>query len=520
MMGTLMEPRVERQPSSPQELRNVETLLHELQHVSEQLEQEKAQRQVLEQQHLKELEALVTARTQELQAANLNLRMQIAERRKAEQQLYFDAHHDALTKLPNRAMFSDRLDYALKHLKRHPNKRFAVLFIDLDRFKMINDTLGHHAGDLFLIEIANRLRACVRDNDVLARLGGDEFVILLDSLKPDHAEEIADRIIGAIEKPYTIEKNTLYSNASIGIAVCSTQYKNPDEILRDADAAMYQAKSLGRGRYVFFDDSMREKLVATMTLEQELRLAIEQQQFELHYQKISNLENATTIGFEALLRWQHPTKGLLTPSEFLFLAEETGIILAIEDWVVKDVARQLEEWKHDIAHQHTFIAINISGRHLIQTNQLNNLISLIKEQSFEPQKLILEFKESAFSEHNEIALQGLRKLKDLGVRLALDDYASGISSFSFLHSYPFEFIKLDREFIRTLKSNKKNLSLVKALHDLGEQFGYRLVAEGIESEDTLNKLHSVGCDFGQGYHISRPEKISLSAINNVNKSYA
>ena len=302
--------------------------------------------------------------------------------------------------------------------------------------------------------------------------------------------------------------------------MCSTQYKNADEVLRDADAAMYQAKSLGRGRYVFFDDSMREKLIATMTLEQELRLAIEQQQFELHYQEISNLDNAATIGFEALLRWQHPKKGLLTPSEFLFLAEETGIILAIENWVVEEVSRQLLSWKSDSHYQHAFIAINISGRHLTQTNQLNNLISLIKDQSFEPQKLILEFNESAFSQHNEVALQGLRKLKALGVRLALDDYASGVSSFSFLHSYPFEFIKLDREFIRTLKHNSKNLSLVKALHDLGEQFGYRLVAEGIESEDVMSKLHSVGCDFGQGYHISKPKKLSLSPLGNSDKSYA
>jgi len=204
----------------------------------------------------------------------------------------------------------------------------------------------------------------------------------------------------------------------------------------------------------------------------------------------------------------------------LFLAEETGIILAIESWVVEEVSRQLQLWKQDIQHQHAFIAINISGRHLTQTNQLKNLIDLIKEQSFEPQKLILEFNESAFSQHNEIALKGLRKLKELGVRLALDDYASGVSSFTFLHSYPFEFIKLDREFIHTLNHNNKNLSLVKALHDLGEQFGYRLVAEGIESEDVMNKLHSAGCDFGQGYHISKPKKILLSPLDSVNKSYA
>lgn len=519
-MGTLMEPRAKHGSGVPQELREVKMLLQKLQQVNEQLAQEKAQRKILEQNHLKELESLVAERTQELQAANLNLHMQVSEQRQAEQQLYFDANHDTLTKLPNRAMFLDRLSYAIRHLKRYPNQRFSVLFIDLDRFKMINDTLGHHTGDLFLIEIASRLRACVRDNDVLARLGGDEFVILLDSLKSDDAEDVADRIIRTIEQPYTIENNTLYSNASIGIAVCGSQYKSADEVLRDADAAMYHAKNLGRGRYVFFDDSMREKLIATMTLEQELRLAIKHQQFELHYQKITDLDNATTIGFEALLRWNHPKRGILTPGEFLFLAEETGVIIAIENWVIQDVARQLLEWQKNSEYQHAFIAINVSGRHLTQTNQLKHLISLIKEQNFEPQKLILEFNESAFTQHNEIAIQGLRKLKELGVRLALDDYASGVSSFSFLHSYPFEFIKIDREFIRTLKHNNKNLSLVKALHELGEQFGYRLVAEGIESAEVMEKLHSVGCDFGQGYHISKPKKIVLSEPNHSDKSYA
>jgi diguanylate cyclase (GGDEF)-like protein len=502
-----MELRANKQVCESQELTKINSLLDELQLVNRQLDQEKAQGETLKHEHRVELETLVAERTEELQAANLNLRMQVAEKRKAEQQLYFDAHHDALTKLPNRAMFSDRLNYAIRHLKRHPNQPFSVLFIDLDRFKIINDTLGHHVGDLFLVEIAERLRACVRDNDVLARLGGDEFVVLLDALESDDTEEVASRIISAIEQPYILESNTLYSSASIGIALCSCHYKSADEILRDADAAMYQAKNLGRGRYMFFDDSMREKLLATMTLEQELRIAIKKQQFSLYYQEISDLTSSKAIGFEAFLRWNHPTKGLLTPSEFLYLAEETGIILAIEGWVVEEVSRQLLLWNKDVDHQHAFIAINLSGRHLTQVNQLDKLITLIKQQTFDLQKLIIEFNESAFFQHPEVALKSLRKLKELGVKLALDDYASGVSSFKFLHSFPFEFIKLDRAFIRSLKYNDKNLSLVKALHELGEQFGYRLVAEGIESEDVMQKLHSAGCDFGQGYHISRPKKI-------------
>ncbi|MCO4799194.1 MAG: EAL domain-containing protein [Colwelliaceae bacterium] len=477
------------------------------QHIASAIMRKKAQEDA--QQSHEKLEQIVNQRTQELQATNLNLRMQIEERQKAEEQLYFEAHHDALTKLPNRAMLSERLSYALSHLKRHPNNRFAVLFIDLDRFKVINDTLGHHAGDEFLIEIAARLSDCVRDNDTLARLGGDEFVILLDSLQSqDDVEEVASRIISAIEKPFELEGHTLYSNASIGIALCGNQYNDSNEILRDADAAMYQAKSLGRGRYVFFDESMREQLIASMTLEQELRIAIKEKQFELHYQQISDLELTSTIGFEALLRWQHPTKGLLTPSEFLYMAEETGMILDIETWVIEEVCLQLKAWKTSDEFENAFIGVNLSGRHLTQANQLSHLIDLIKINTVEPERLILEFNESAFSQHTELALKGLRKLKAFGVKLALDDYGAGMSSLNFLHSYPFEFIKLDRSFIRSLNSNEENISLVKALHDLGGKFGYRLVAEGIESQDMLEKLQEVGCEFGQGYHISMPAKIS------------
>ncbi|MBA6328829.1 EAL domain-containing protein [Colwellia sp. MB02u-6] len=485
-------------------------------HIAIEISRQKTQQQAIKNHEV--LEEIVNKRTQELQVSNLNLRMQIEERRKAEARLYYDAHHDALTQLPNRTMFSERLTYAIRHLKRHPNHKFAVLFIDLDRFKIINDTLGHHAGDQFLIEIARRLDHCVRDNDILARLGGDEFVVLLDSLRAtEYIKEIASRIITSIAQPFEFDGHTLYSNASIGIAQSRANYKDASEILRDADAAMYEAKNLGRGRYVFFEDSMREKIIASMTLEQELRRAIQSKQFELHYQKISDLTSTKTIGFEVFLRWQHPTKGLLTPSEFLFMAEETGMILDIETWVIEQVCLQLKRWQQSKEYEHTYIGVNLSGRHLIQADQLAKLIALISANTAEPERLILEFNESAFARHTELALKGLHRLKELGVKLALDDYGVGLSSFNFLHNYPFEFIKLDRSFIRTLNHNDKNLSLIKALHELGTKFGYQLVAEGIESEAMFKKLQTVGCQFGQGYYISRPEKI---VDNNANtKSY-
>jgi len=459
------------------------------------------------------LERLVAERTKELEATNLNLRMQVEERKKAESRLYYEAHHDALTKLPNRAMFTDRLNHALKHIKRHVKLSFAVLFIDLDRFKVINDTLGHQAGDKFLVEIAIRLGKCVRENDVLARLGGDEFVILLDSLTDqDDVEEVASRIITSISQPFEVDGHCLYSNASIGIAMCRPYYQSACDILRDADAAMYQAKSLGRGRYVYFDDSMREQLMANLTLEQELRIAVKEQQFELHYQKISDLALSNTVGFEALLRWQHPTKGLLTPSEFLSMAEETGMILEIERWILTEVSQQLSRWQHHPEYQNAHIGINLCGHYLVQANQLNELIFLIKKNKIEPHRLILEFNESAFIAQPELALNSLKKLKKIGVKLALDDYGKGMSSFSFLHSYPFEFIKLDRSFIRGLSSDAEKISLIKALHDLGDNFGYRLVAEGIETQEMFDTLHAAGCEYGQGYFISRPQKMSEESL--------
>ncbi|WNC72449.1 EAL domain-containing protein [Thalassotalea psychrophila] len=456
----------------------------------------------------KDIEDIIFDRTQNLQKSNFNLRQQVEQRRKSELKLYYDAHHDALTKLPNRAMFTDRLEQSIKHLKRHINHRFGVLFIDIDRFKVINDTLGHHVGDELLIQMADRILECIRSNDIVSRLGGDEFVVLLDTLAhPDDAEDIASRIIETIKQPFTIDNQQLFSSASIGIAICDQHYQQATDVLRDADAAMYQAKAMGRGRLMFFDDSMRDELLANLSLEQDLRQAVNNQEFVLYYQKISELTGANTIGFEALLRWQHPTKGLLSPTSFLELAEETGLIIDIENWVVASVAKQIALWDIQPEFKGSFVSINLSGKHILQAKPVQQLSKLIQQHFNEPERLIIEFNEQAFNKQPERSLKNLKILKKTGVKLALDDYGSGQSPLNYLNNYPFEFIKLDQHFVRSFSTNIKNWELAKSLATLGESFGFRLVAEGIESQAQLDKVIAAGCEFGQGYFISKPAAI-------------
>ena len=466
-----------------------------------------------------DIEDVIFDRTQHLQQSNFILRKQVEERRKVEQQLYHAAHHDTLTQLPNRSMFTERLEHSLKHLKRHPNHRFAVLFIDLDRFKVINDTLGHHVGDQLLVQISERIAQCIRGNDILARLGGDEFVILLDSLvHHDDAEEIALRIIETIKEPFNIDGQELFSSASIGIAVCERNYSSSTEILRDADAAMYQAKSLGRGRFVFFDDSMREELLLNLTLEQDLRKAVKEQQFILHFQKINDLTANSTIGFEALLRWQHPTRGLLTPGDFLSMAEETGLITDIEFWVIEQTGKQLEQWDKEQIFSNTYVSVNLSGKHIVQTKTVKQLTQVIQSNFNAPERLIVEFNENAFTQNSEQTLKQLKLLKKIGIKLALDDYGSGISSLTYLNNYPFEFIKLDQAFVRSFGQNNKNLLLAKSLCSIGEFLGFRLIAEGIESQAQYDLAITAGCEYGQGYFINKPTAmlVNNSTSNNTN----
>ncbi|QBY04305.1 EAL domain-containing protein [Thalassotalea sp. HSM 43] len=455
----------------------------------------------------KDVADIVFAKTQHLQKSNLSLRQQVEQKRKSELKLYYDAHHDALTKLPNRAMFTDRLEHAIKHIKRHPNHRFAVLFIDIDRFKVINDTLGHHVGDLLLIEIAKRILECIRGNDILSRLGGDEFVVLLDSLAHnDDAEDIAGRVIETIKAPFELEGNNLYTSASVGIAICDHKYQSATEVLRDADAAMYQAKSMGRGRLMFYDESMREELLCNLNLEQQLHKAIINDEFSLLYQPICELQSKKVIGYEALLRWQHPEHKQMTPDAFLQIAEDSGLIIDIEHRLMQQVAEQLEQWQAQ--QENLFVSINLSGKHLQHNKQTRALIKLIRDKLVEPENLIIEFNEKAFNEQAKQTLQNLKLLQQTGVRLALDNYGSGLSSLNYLNNYPFKLIKLDQQFVRSFVNNDKNLQLAKSLVSLGQSFGFNLVAEGLENKRQWQKAIDAGCQFGQGYYLGQPKLLN------------
>lgn len=452
-----------------------------------------------------DIEEVIFTRTKDLQQSNRQLREQVEARRQVEQKLYFAAHHDTLTKLPNRAMFTERLEHSLKHLKRHRTHRFAVLFIDLDRFKVINDSLGHHVGDQLLIQISERIAECIRGNDILARLGGDEFVILLDTLAHnDDAEDIALRIIESIQKPFNIGGQMLYSSASIGITICGNNYDTATDILRDADAAMYQAKAIGRGRLAFFDDSMRAELLANLTLEQDLRKATQNNEFKLSFQRIADLSQLKTVGFEALLRWHHPNRGILSPSDFLIMAEETGLIIDIEHWLLTQVQQQMRLWQEKALKSQLFISVNLSGKHLSSAKQVRLLGNKIIEIIPYPERLIIEFSENDLNQNPERTLQHLKMLKNTGVRFALDGYGSGLFSLNYLQSYPFDIIKLEQNFVRSLKNNHKNLALAKSISTLAETFNFKLVAEGLESDEHLNMAISIGCNYGQGFYIGRP----------------
>ncbi|WP_088330104.1 EAL domain-containing protein [Lacimicrobium sp. SS2-24] len=449
----------------------------------------------------------VKERTEELYKTNQHLKKQIEERKEIELKLIHDAHHDALTDLPNRVLFTNRLELAVANKKRHPDHNFAVLFIDLDRFKLINDTIGHHAGDMFLIEVSKRIGQCIRGHDLLARLGGDEFVILLDCLDDeDDAEEVATRIIDLLGRPFMLDDKEMYSGASIGIAFIQSWYSNADEVIRDADAAMYQAKAFGRGRYMTFDSSMRERLLEEVELESEFRRMLKEGLFECFCQPTVNLSSNEWVYLECYIRWLHPTLGKVKREQFWNVAEHTGLTIEMDNFMLEKACESLSKLQSKASHP-LRIAMNLSINHILQTKLVGQLLEQLVEYGISPTQLVLEFDENALNQRSHHVLPALKKLKKAGVTLVLDNFGSGLASLSYLYSYPFDYVKIDHRFVKSLPKSQKNLKMIQSVLSIAEHLGFQLIAEGIDRAEQLESLRQIGCELGQGNIVVKAQRL-------------
>ncbi len=430
----------------------------------------------------------------------------ITARKSAQDQLLHDALHDKLTGLSNRALFSDRMTQAFARLKRHPDAVFAVLFLDFDRFKNINDSLGHMAGDELLVAIAGRLESCLRPGDTVSRQGGDEFAILLEDVRDQSdATAVAERVQNAMSKPFTLIGQEVFSSASIGIAIAHADYENPEDLLRDADMAMYRAKAQGKARFAVFDAGMHTRAVALLQLETDLRRAIDRQEFELHYQPIISLQSGTITGLEALVRWRHPERGLVSPAEFIPVAEETGWIVPIGAWVLETACEQLARWQEELnPNPPLTMSVNLSGKQFSQADLIPFIREQLQKWQIAPGNLKLEITESAIMENAQAVTERLHTLRALGVKLALDDFGTGYSSLSYLHRFPLDTLKIDRSFVMRMQDGGENCEIVRTIVSLGMNLGMDVVAEGIEEIAQLRDLRELGCKGGQGFFFSRP----------------
>lgn len=428
----------------------------------------------------------------------------VTERRKAEERLQHDAFHDPLTGLPNRALFLDRLGQILAKRRRY--YLFAVLFLDLDRFKVVNDSLGHLAGDQLLKDTARKLESCLRPGDTVARFGGDEFAILLDEIRDvNDATRVAERIQTELRHPFHFEDQDVFTTASIGIALGATGFDSPEDLLRDADIAMYRAKSMGKARHEVFDKEMHSRAVALLKLETDLRKAVDRQQFTVHYQPIVSLLEGTIIGFEALVRWQHPDRGLVFPSEFIPMAEETGLIVPLGKWVLQQACLQMREWENRLkSHDHLSVSVNLSGKQFQHRDLVQQVGSVLEETAVDPSRIRLEITESTLMQSAETAASMLLKLKALKVQLYIDDFGTGYSSFSYLHRFPFDTLKIDRSFVSRMDTGEENTEIVRAMLTLAKNLGKDVIAEGIETGKQLSLLRDLGCQSGQGFLFSQP----------------
>jgi diguanylate cyclase (GGDEF)-like protein/PAS domain S-box-containing protein len=429
----------------------------------------------------------------------------ITDRKRAEEQLLHDAFHDALTGLPNRALFMDHVKMAIQRSRRSGDRLFAALFLDLDRFKIVNDSLGHMVGDQLLVGIAHRLEACLRPGDTVARLGGDEFTILLEDLaENEDAIDVARRVQEAVTQPFNIGGHEVFTTASIGIALSTTGYERAEDLLRDADTAMYRAKVQGKKRHVVFDKAMHDGAMELLQLETDLRRALTRREFFLNYQPIVSLETGKVSSFEALVRWRHPERGLVMPGDFIPVAEETGLIVPLGQWVLGEACRQMREWqKHYFIDEEVTVSVNLSSRQFSQADLIEQVSSVLRETGLPASSLKLEITESMVMENFDTAIQMLAQLKNLGVGLSIDDFGTGYSSLSYLHRFPIDTLKIDRSFVTQMTDNSENGEIVRTIVTLARSLAMNVIAEGVETRAQLTQLRDLGCDFGQGYLFSK-----------------
>ncbi len=438
---------------------------------------------------------------------------ELIERQRVEAQLRYNAFHDSLTGLPNRALFMDRLQHVMQLSQRRSERcihilpyQFAVLFLDLDRFKVVNDSLGHSAGDQLLKLVAKQLQSCIRKGDVVARLSGDEFAILVEDIKnANDAVEVAERIHRELKAPIVLSDSELFVTVSIGIAIYSDNYSDPSQILRDADIAMYRAKRNQPGRYEIFHTPMYTYAIKQLQLERDLQRAIELQELRVYYQPIISLGTHRIEGFEALVRWQHPDQGIILPAEFIPIAEETGLILSLDFWVLHEACRQLGAWLKEFSMlPFLTMSVNLSGRQLSHSELISVIDKLLIDAGIPGTQLKLEITEGTLIKNPELASKILQQLRARFIQISLDDFGTGYSSLSYLHQFPIDGLKIDRSFITLLDTDQQKSEIVKVIVNLAQTLGLTVVAEGVETLRQMLYLQSVKCHFAQGYHFSHP----------------
>jgi diguanylate cyclase (GGDEF)-like protein/PAS domain S-box-containing protein len=430
----------------------------------------------------------------------------VTDRKHAEEKLLHDALHDELTGLPNRALFMDRLRQSMERSRREPERLTAVLFLDLDRFKIVNDSLGHLVGDDLLIQIASSLAGALRPSDTIARVGGDEFAILLEGGRDvSDAVRVANRIHERLATPINLGGHEVFATASIGIAVHTPEYERPEDLLRDADTAMYRAKSSGRACHVVFNRVMHRFVMARLQLETDLRRAVERGQLRVYYQPFFDLATDEVTGFEALLRWHHPRRGLLLPEEFLSVAEETGLIVPMGRFVLLEGCRQIREMQIKHPERGALkLSVNLSNKQFFQSDLFTQVEEALATSGLDPACLGLEITEGVIIRHADSAATRFSRLKSLGVQLYLDDFGKGYSSLNYLHRFPMDILKIDRSFVSRIDEAEGNLAIVRAIVTLAHQLGMEVVAEGLQTEEQRVKLRSLGCEYGQGFFLSEP----------------